>query len=165
MDELVVLDHEPHAFLFALWKNVTILVWAARTNDGIPRLKLALAKVAGSHPKGRSTVSLIADGLAPPSNHDKERAAFLELVRQASDLVCFAVVVKGEGFAASAWRSVHTGMRLRPQQPCEIGVLGSIDELMHWLPSRHAKTGVILNPDELGLIVRHALEIALTGKT
>jgi hypothetical protein len=163
-DEFVVLDNEPRAFLFACWKNVTILAWAARADAGVvARLKRALARVVGSHPGGRSTVSVIAEGLPPPT--DEARAGFVELMNEhAGDLACVAVVVQGDGFSSSVLRSVHTGMRFQAPRSYEMGLLGSIEELEQWLPSRHVKTGVTLEPRELGGVVKRALQAAKTGK-
>src|SRR5579864_5340576 len=66
-DDLVVLDLEPGAFLFGYWKNVTILVWAARADAStVARLGRALAGIAPTS-GGRSAVSVLEEGLPLPT--------------------------------------------------------------------------------------------------
>jgi hypothetical protein len=158
---LIVLDCEPGAFFFGQWKNVTILAWAAQAGaTAIARLRGALARVVGAHPGARSTVSLIGEGLPLPT--PEARAAIIDLINEnAQDIACIAVVVQGGGFSSSALFSGHTDIRSKSTRSYEMGLLGSIDQLMGWLPGPHLqRTGVSLDPIELGRIVRRALELA-----
>jgi hypothetical protein len=154
---LTVLDREPGAFLFGQWKNVTILAWSAIANAAtIARLKRALSVVVGSHPEGRSTVSIIAEGLPLPT--PEARIAIIDLIkRNAGDIACIAVVVNGSGFGSSALRGAHTDIRAKSTMSYDMGVLGSLGELKAWLPPRHLKrTQVALDPAELESIVQRA---------
>jgi hypothetical protein len=156
--ELVVLDHEPGAFLFGHWKNIAILAWAAQANAStIARLKHALSRVV-SHPGGRSTISVIAEGLPLPTQ--EARAGLVDLVNQGAGLACLAVVVNGTGFGSSALISAHTEMRNKSKRTYEMGVLGSVEELKVWLPPLHLRrTNVRIEPEQIGDNVHRAFDI------
>jgi hypothetical protein len=158
-NDLVVLDLEPGAFLFGYWKNVTILIWAARADAStIARLGRALAGVA-SPPGGRSAVSVLVEGLPLPSA--EARAAIVDVINQrAQNLACLGVVVSGSGFASSALISAHTDIRAKSTGSYEMGLLGSIEELAAWLPPLHLqRTLVKLEPAELANRVQRALDM------
>jgi hypothetical protein len=153
----VVLDREPGAFLFGQWKNVTILAWSAIADAAtIARLKDALSRVVAAHPEGRSTVSIIAEGLPLPT--PEARAALIDLMNQnVQNIACIAVVIGGSGFGSSALQSLHTNIRSKSPRSYEMGLLGSVEELKAWLPPRHLKrTMVSLDPAELGDVVNRA---------
>jgi len=130
-------------------------VWAAQADaDEIERLKRALPAVVGRFPGGRSTVSVIAEGLAPPTQAAREK--LIEILNEnANDLACIAVVVSGSsGFASSALRSMHTGLRFATPRNYEMGVLANVEDAAVWLSPRHAaKTGVVLDPVKLVEVV------------
>jgi hypothetical protein len=158
-NDLVVLDLEPEAFLFAHWKNITILIWAARADAStIARLGRALADVA-SPPGGRSAVSILLEGLPLPT--PEARAAIVDVINQrAHNLACLGVVVSGSGFASSALMSAHTDIRAKSSGSYEMGLLGSIEELAVWLPPLHLKrTLVKIEPAELANKLKRALDM------
>jgi hypothetical protein len=159
--QLAVLDREPSAFLFGQWKNVTILAWAAKANEStVVRLRRALSGVVGSHPNGRSTISIIAEGLPLPTPEARE--ALIDLINEnATDLACIAVVVEGRGFASSALISAHTDIRAKSARSYEMGLFRSVDEMTFWLPPLHLeRTQVSLDAEELGDVVQRALDLA-----
>jgi hypothetical protein len=159
--QLAVLDSEPGAFLFGQWKNVTILAWAAKANEStVVRLRRALSRVVGSHPNGRSTISIIAEGLPLPT--PEARAALIDLINEnATDLACIAVVVEGRGFASSALISAHTEIRAKSARSYEMGLFRTVDEMTFWLPPLHLeRTQVSLDAEELGDVVQRALDSA-----
>ncbi|HEY3593259.1 MAG TPA: hypothetical protein VGL13_05275 [Polyangiaceae bacterium] len=160
-NDLKVLDREPGKFLFGQWKNVTILAWAGRAGaEDIQRLVRALKGLVGQYPKGRSTVSVIAEGLPLPT--DEARARLADLFSAKSDeLACLAVVVQGSGFATSALRSAHTNMRNASSRSYEMAVVGTIEELGVWLPPRHAaRTGEKLDKKTLAEVLERAMKWA-----
>jgi hypothetical protein len=159
--QLAVLDREPGGFLFGQWKNVTILAWAAKADEStVVRLRTALSRVVGSHPNGRSTISIISEGLPLPT--PEARAAIINLINEnATDLACIAVVVEGRGFSSSALISAHTDIRAKSNRSYEMGLLRSVDELTTWLPPLHLeRTQVSLEPKELGDVACRALQLA-----
>lgn len=160
-DELRILDREPRKFAFAQWRNVTLLAWAAQADaPEIERLRRVLPTVVGRHPGGRSTVSVIAAGLPPPTQAARE--LIIEILNEnANDLACVAVVVSGSGFSSSALRSVHTGLRFVTPRSYDMIVLTSVDELGTGLVPRHAaKTGTVLEPAKLVEVVKRLQSIA-----
>jgi len=160
-EELRILDREPGKFLFGQWKNITVLAWAAQADaNTIARLRRSLASVVGTCPGGRSTVSIIAEGLPPPTDDARERVADL-MNGDNIDLACLAIVVNGSGFMSSVLRSMHTGMRIGAPRSYEMAMFGTTDELARWLPPLHlAKTGVHIDAAELRKIVCDALSAA-----
>jgi hypothetical protein len=152
-EETEILDREPGKFCFARWTNVVVQAWAAQADAAaIARLRQALTRAGGLGV--RSSISVIAEGLPPPT--EEARAGFIELMNSgAKEIVCLAVIVNGTGFASSALRSSLTGMRVATTRTYEMAVMGSVDELGPWLPPRHvAKTGVEIDPVRLCDFVR-----------
>jgi hypothetical protein len=154
-------DRAPGEFCFARWKNVVVQAWAAQANAvSIARLRQTLSRVAGSGV--RSSISVIADGLPPPT--PEARAGFIDLMNSgANEIACLAIVVQGTGFASSALRSAVTGMRVATMRTYEMAILSSVEELGPWLPPRHLmKTGVELDPARLCEVVRDVTQKAVS---
>ena len=155
---LVVLDREPGRFLFAAWQNVSILIWLAQADaHGAARLKDTVAKLTAEYPNARSCVTIVGAGVPIPTD-DEARARFVALLqRSAGQLACLAVVAEGKGFERSALLSFYTSMRLATTTSSEMAFLHDVDELEKWLPAHHRKTGVVLDPAQLGAAVRQAI--------
>lgn len=158
---LVVLDREPKKFLFGAWYNVSIPVWVGQADAAaVARLQVAAAKLAAEYPEARSCVTVINPGLPLPTD-DEARARFIGILsRSAQQLANFAVVVLGTGFERSAVLAYHTNVHFASSGSCEMGFLDSIEGLARWLPERHRKTGIDLDPARLIAIVKEAVEVA-----
>jgi len=145
---LVVLDHEPGAFVFAALKNVMVLVWHKQADaDALARLGRAVEKVRAEYPRGRSSVHVVVRGAAPPTVEAQD--AF---VRLAADphIACLAVVFLGSGFWASGLRSNSTRITKQAGGKFVFRHHETIEELEAWLPDEHEKrTGVTVRAPTL----------------
>ena len=164
-DRLLVLDREPGKFVLARWKNVFVQAWAAQADAAaMARVNNIVRGANGQRLGVRSSISVVAEGLPPPT--EEARAGFVALMNDnANEIVCLAIVVQGVGFASSALRSALTGMRLAAgQSSYEMSVFATVDEISPWLPLRHeAKTGVKLDPARLCDVVRRVQSAAASG--
>jgi hypothetical protein len=160
-DALVILDREPAKFLFAAWRNVSILVWLAQADaPAVVRLNKAVAKVAAEYPNARSCVTVVSAGVPIPTDGEA-RARFVELLqRSAGQLACLAIIAEGKGFERSALLSFHTRIRLAATASSEMGFFEGIDGLESWLPERHRRTGIVLDPARLREVVQQAIDAA-----
>ena len=161
-----VLDVESGRFEFAFWKNITILAWSAQAEaDAISRLERALERVVRAHSYGRSLVSIVAGGLPPPTEAARSGIAAL-MTRNSPSLACLGVVVQGAGFEASAQRSMHTGIRLSSTRAYEMGLFGTVEQLVGWLPPIHeSRTRVKVDPEEFAAAIKLVEQGALARST
>jgi hypothetical protein len=156
--KLVVHDSEPGGFLFASYHNVVVAIWTgSATLSAVERLTKAAAPVRASTGRG-SSVHLIFDSAGLPT--EEARAGFVKLSeKSAESIACLGIVVAGTGFWASALRSAMTGIHQQRTGSFDYRLLGSIDELVEWLPAAHDRgTGVALEPKSL----RAAIEAAVS---
>jgi hypothetical protein len=149
----VVLDEEPGAFVFGTLKNVMVIVWHKQaTAEALVRLSQVVAEVRAEYPQGRSSVHVVVQGAAPPT--DEAQEAF---VRLASDphLVCLGVVFLGSGFWASALRANSTRMAVQSGGKAILRHHETIEELAEWVPEEHLKrTGVGVRGDALVAVTK-----------
>jgi hypothetical protein len=153
-----VLDSEPHAFLFGSWKNVLIAVWKGQaTAPRVERFRRAIEVMTERTPGYRSNVHVILDGAALPTA--EARASLVALMkRNRETLAAVVIVVSGSGFWSSALRSAMTGLRVLAPTSYDFHVAATIDNVVNWLPAVHElSTGVKLDPEELGDVLRSAL--------
>jgi len=150
LDEPVVLDTEPGAFIFGSWKNVFVGVWESQaTLPAVERMVRATNVLNDLHPDGRSTIHIVAHGAGLPTAD--VRAHFVgALKNNAGKLACVAVVVGGTGFWTSALRSFVTGLRWLAPRSFDFRMSTTIEDVAKWLPAEHGKrTGVDLDPRRL----------------
>jgi hypothetical protein len=160
-DVLIVVDREPGKFLFATWRNVSILVWTAQVEAGaVLRLRVALARLMQLYPNGRSCVTVACSGLILRKDYEA-RSPLIELMRRsATQLACLGILAEATGFERSALLGFHTNLRIASNGSCEMAFLNGVEDLAAWMPERHAKTGVELDPYRLADVVRQAIEEA-----
>jgi hypothetical protein len=93
------------------------------------RLHGALRK---RYPGNTAILTWIAAGLKLPEKEVREVASDL-FRRVAREIRCSATVVAGEGFWASAARSVLTGIQILSRTPCPARAFGRVGEASAWL--------------------------------
>jgi hypothetical protein len=119
------------------WQNLRIVSWAAQADGpAVDELFVAMER-SQDFPK-YSWVHLIRDKLGLPDA--AARAGFARMMTERSnELACIAVVVGGTGFWASAMRNAVIGLRAFTPRKFELRLHGTIDEVVTWLPSAHAR--------------------------
>jgi hypothetical protein len=146
LDQPIVLDSEPGAFIFGGWKNVFVGIWESQaTKPAVDRMIRATTTLNDLHPMGRSTIHVVAHGAGLPTT--EVRAHFVKALKMNADkLACVAVVVVGTGFWTSALRSFVTGLRWLAPRSFDFRMNSSIEDVAKWLPAEHARrTGVELD--------------------
>jgi hypothetical protein len=137
---------------------VMIAVWKGQaTALRVERFKKAIELMAERTPGYRSNVHVILEGAALPTA--EARKLFVALMKHHRDaLACVVIVVNGTGFWASALRGAMTGLRALAPTSSGFHVAATIDNVVNWLPAVHElSTGVKLDPEELGDVLRAAL--------
>jgi hypothetical protein len=158
--DLTLLDAEPGSVTLYAHENITIIVWWGPASTlAVQRLHRITEQRRKQHPQGLSVIHIVKGDLVLPDQETRD--AFVRLMRDSDTaLAAVAVVIGGGGFWASALRSVITGMRVLARSAFEMRLHGNIDEVLKWLPDKHAKrTGVVIDKDRL----RRALETAGTA--
>jgi hypothetical protein len=153
-----LLDSEPKEFVFGSWNNVLIAVWKSQaTAPRVERFKRAIELMNERTPGYRSNVHMIVEGAALPTA--EARAVLVELMKRNREaLACVVIVVDGRGFWSSALRSAMTGLRVLAPTSFDFHVAATVDNVVNWLPAVHEqRTGVKLDPAELGDVLRSAL--------
>lgn len=84
------------------------------------------------YPGRTAVLSWVAAGLKMPDKEVRDFASglFRDVAR---DIRCSATVIAGEGFWASAARSVLTGIQILSRSPCPNRAFGKIDEAAVWM--------------------------------
>lgn len=153
----MVLDAMPDAFTFCAWGNVNIHVWwAPMVEPMVLRLGEFSSATMRQNPGGMSFVHILTESAGLPDA--EARSALVELSKRFQyDTGPTAVVVGGEGFWAGALRAAVTGLWLAAPKTMPMRMCGSIDEVVAWLPPKHAEsTGVRIDAAELGHILQDA---------
>jgi hypothetical protein len=164
--EFLVLDAEPGRFALHGWMNITLAVWTARLEvDVLERLASASAAYCVGHPQGLSNIHLVQRDIALPDTRTRKR--LVEISRSATPhLATVCAVVGGQGFWASRMRSMITGVRMMVPGPFELRLVGSIEEIVAWLPEAHERrTGVHVDREQLGTWIARCDTRALSASS
>jgi hypothetical protein len=157
-----LIDEEPGKYRFCRWQGNNIVVWFGPAGgETVQRLD----RMIPEQPAGtmRSDVHVVLQGSGLPTS--EARAGFVGMMkRMEGQLACVGVVIEGGGFWASAMRSAVTGLNILAPRPITMRVLGSIDDLVGWLPAEHERrTGVALDGDMLRQAVQEARDFIRTA--
>lgn len=162
--EFLVLDAEPGRFAVYGFLNITLAVWTARVQvDALDRLARASDAYCQQHPEGLSNIHLVQHDIGLPDA--RTRKHLIEISRRATPhLATVTAVVGGQGFWASRMRSLITGVRMMVPGPFELRLVGSVEEIVEWLPQAHERrTGVSVAPDALRTWISRCDTRALRG--
>jgi hypothetical protein len=158
-EQLSLVDSEPQRFAFYVWRNVNVLVWSGPADvAAVQRMAAFGDQQRRHHPEGSSTVHVIKPHVGMPDA--ETRQVLIETIKILSPAVAaVAVVIGGNGFWASATRSVITGATVMARASFEMHMHSSLEQVVTWLPAVHLKkTGVAIQPDELLRVLKTASE-------
>lgn len=143
----------------ATWGPLFFVVWMGAIEVRVTELiQTRLRSHAGTLPTGRTALFTIVEETAPlPSSEG--RAALSNILRHCTDEVfASAVVMEGDGFRASAVRSVATGLSLVARQPFPHRVFRRVQDGGQWICSSFSE------PEGLTLSTLHGAVNAVRAK-
>jgi hypothetical protein len=164
-ESLSLVDHEPGAFAMYSWKNVVVVVWRGEaTESHVRRLANAIVRLTPGWPSGFSAVHVTYQGGALPSAG--ARSVFMEMMgRHGGHIVGTGVVLKGNGFWASAVQGVITGLRMLSPKSFSIRIEHTVPPVAQWLAPMHTeRTGTTVHPNELIDAVETATSRFMNGE-
>lgn len=138
--DLLLLGASPGAYAFYRFQNVAINVWTGQPTGEAVRCLAELTTLSRKTcPRGVSSIHWVVQGVGLPTPEAREGLRSLVL-RDGDHIACVGVVLRGDGFWASALRSAVSGILLvGPRAPFPQRVYGSAEELAAWLPGEHVK--------------------------
>lgn len=158
-DGLTLLGSDPGTVSFFALENITVVLWHAKPYPGaVDQLARVSERRRKQNPHGVSVIHLV-QGSQWELPDAPTRDAFVRLMKAGEGkLAAVSVVVGSSGFWASAVRSLVTGLRVLARGSFDMGLHGSISEVVGWLPARHsARTGITIAPEVLERVLTFAL--------
>lgn len=155
---LIDLRTEPGAYYYGAWQGISVGVWVGQATlpavHGLIEFGSVLARL---YPGGHSSIVFILDKVAAPTPEARD---LLERVMSArSTLACSAIVLEGSGFWASGIRSMLGNTHRAASGNVLLRVVTTIDEVINWLPSEHARlTGIRVDTHELRSVLSQVRE-------
>lgn len=152
---LILLDSEPGEFAYYAWHNIMIACWSKQaTGAAVERITRVREALGRKHPEGVSVVYLIGSEAGLPTSEARAGARDL-MARFQRQRACLAIVVKGEGFGASAMRAAIAGARLLVGGQFEMRVCSGVEEVVDWLPPLHeSATSTRIAPAQLEAVLQ-----------
>jgi hypothetical protein len=163
LEQVEILDYQPGHYVFALWRNVTIIYWMDQANGfAVSRLQAIAAEVVRAHPQGYSNIHLVKEGTGVPDA--EARDGFNAMMDRYPDaLGCVAIVLMGAGFWASVLQSVITGLLMLAPRKFLFRFASRPLDLLGWFPKEHAKrTGEEIDALGLSQAIEQVLRLGAT---
>jgi len=160
-DGLTVLDSDPGEFAVCRFRDVLIVAWPKRAAAAsVARLKIASMEVNRSPRPVAASVHIVGEGAEIPSAD--ARAGFMDLMKNHSRPArCMSVVLGGNGFWASALRSVVLGMRMVTQRSFALTFHSDTATSAHWLAKEsQAFGGQPVDPEQLARAMDLVVQLA-----
>lgn len=157
--ELSMLGEMSGIYTSFLYKNVVITLWFnALTLECIPALERQYQQLREGFPMRVSEVQImVPGGTRLPSMAARAEYKRLSLTI-AQTVASSAVVILGEGFVASALRSLLIAFAVAGSRSATFRVQASPLEVVAWLPATHEqRTGVKIDRHELLSAIRLAM--------
>jgi hypothetical protein len=156
-ETLSLVEHEPGVFAMYTWKNVIAVIWRGEATEGcVRRISHATVRLTAGWPSGFSCVHVTHEGGGLPSSG--ARSVFIEMMgRHGGNVAGVGVVLKGNGFWASAVQGAVTGMRMLSPKSFPLRVEHTVRPVAQWLAPMHTeRTGTTVHPSELNDIIELA---------
>jgi hypothetical protein len=154
-----ILFHEQDHYTIAHWRDVAFVHWLARADaPAMERVHGVLRQVVSEHPRGVSFIHVAHEGVGLPDAG--ARQALTQMMAEFAEVtVCVGVVLRGNGFWASAMQSVLTGLRLlAPPRRWQMRFANHQSEIAGWVAKAHEqRTQRALDPGELETVLEHVL--------
>jgi hypothetical protein len=163
-EHVEILACQPGHYVFASWRNLTILYWLGQAvGPAVRRLQAITAEFVEAHPEGISNIHLVKDGAGLPDT--QARVGFNAIMeRHPNAFACISIVLLGAGFWASALQSVITGLLMVAPRTFMLRFAGNPAELRTWLPKEHTRrTGEAIDALELARAIDQVMRIGMVS--
>jgi hypothetical protein len=126
----------------ATWGPLFFVVWMGDVEVRITeQIQTRLRAHAGTLPSGRTALFTVVEETAPLPSSER-RTALSNILRYCTaEVFASAVVMEGDGFRASAVRSVATGLSLVARQPFPHRVFRRVQDGAQWICSCFGDAG------------------------
>ena len=133
-----------------LWKNIAITVWfSGPTLESLRSFEQGSRQIIAEHPEGLSSLTILVPGGGMPTAEARRELSRI-LDTQAPHLAASAVVMRDDGFFASALRGLLTALRMLRRHAIPQQIFSDYEPAAKWLLSLHtARTGAKIDPLEL----------------
>lgn len=158
---LTILDSEAGEFAVCRFGDVLIVAWPRQASAAaVGRLKVVSVAINRGPRPVAASVHMVGEGAAIPSA--EARAGFIDLIQNhGRPARALSVVLGGNGFWASALRSVVLGMRMVTQRPFALTFHSDTPSSAQWLAKEsQGFGGQPVNPDELAHAMDHVMRLA-----
>jgi hypothetical protein len=146
-----------------VWQNVAITVWfGPATMQSLVVFEKGCKSFCAQHPEGVSSVHImVPGGTSMPTAEARARVGSI-MRENAQRTVAAATLIPGNGFWASALRSMVTAILLLAPRSLAFRIFGDLESLAAWLAPLHSQgTGVNVQPHELFRALRFVHRSAL----
>lgn len=145
------------------WKNLAITVWSGpATMASLTVFEQGCRSICAKHPEKICSVHIMAPaGKSMPSAEARDQVGRI-LSENAVHTAAAAALVPGDGFWASALRSMVTSILMMAPRSMPFRTFGDLAQLAEWLAPLHSRgTGVEVEPSELLQALRYVQHSAL----
>ena len=155
---LALLASERAAYAFYRWENVAINLWASQPDArAVDLLGKLTERSAQECPNGIASIHWIANGAGLPTPEARSQLAEIAK-RWDRHLLCVGVLLRGDGFWASAVRSALTGIVLLAPRAYQMRFYGELSPLTRFVSEQvQQRTGEAHDPARLLQAVEQAL--------
>jgi hypothetical protein len=147
-----VIGYESAGCIFALWRNITIAIWATQaTVELVAELTRFSEEISVQLNQQKvSALHIIRNQARLPDVAARQALRALN-EQYAPRIACTVTMIEGTGFWASAMRGLVTGLQLvAPRQQYKHHSCATTSEAAGWLVAPHARqTGVHIDSGEL----------------
>ncbi|MET0390851.1 MAG: hypothetical protein ABW321_33065 [Polyangiales bacterium] len=156
----------PGVYSAYVYKNVSILVWfGPMLMEDVATFEQGCQAMCEIHPEGVSSVNIIVPGGRSMPTAEVRSELTKVLARYSPHTAGAAVVIRGDGFWASALRGMIIALSLLLPRRRHFQIFGSLDAAAEWLPALHAeKTGVTIGSDELLTVLQQVERTSSIGR-
>ena len=149
-----------------VWQNVAITVWfGPATMQSLVEFDKGCKSFCGKHPEGISSVHIMVPGGTSMPTAEARTEVGRIMRENAKHTTACATLIPGNGFWASALRSMVTAILMLAPRSLAFRMFGDMESLAQWLAPLHSRgTGVVVQANELyralRLVHRSALRAA-----
>ena len=154
----------PGKYAAYLWKNIAIIVWFdGPTLESLRSFERGSQEMIAEHPEGLSSINiLVPGGRLPTPAARRELSRILDA--HAPHHAGSAIVMRGDGFFASALRGLLTALQLLQRKTIPQQVFSDYETAVTWLLRLHAvRTTETLDSTELLAALRQVDAVCVSN--